>query len=97
MLFNPTCSIDKNFLHLSVTSVFSHEFIPVPRIRRSMNEGKVMNVKLNMCEHLINYLLRTNSLTSNLPSLKRAGAVLFREVLPVIVSFERVISTGQKP
>ena len=48
-----------------------------------------------MCAHLIICHVKTNFFTSNLPSLKRAGAVLFREVLPTIVSFERVISTGE--
>jgi len=48
-----------------------------------------------MCSHLIICHVKTNFLTANLPSLKRAGAVLFREVLPAIASFERVISTGE--
>ena len=60
-------------------------------------DAKVTYVKLNnICSHLTICFVQTNFLTSNLPSLKRAGAVLFREVLPAIVSFEKVIFNSRK-
>lgn len=59
-------------------------------------DAKVIYGKLdNICAHLIICFVQTNFLTSNLPSLRRAGAVLFREVLPAIVFFAKVISTGE--
>lgn len=57
------------------------------------------NAKLdNMCAHASNacviHKLSHFKLIS-LPSLKRAGAVRLREVLPAIVSLENILSTGE--